>query len=80
MCSYKDYGTNVVKEENPRSRVIPLYFDWGLLSRLAVDAIWVRDLQIEVLPESTWPRTPTFMFKHWAGLIVWSIYKEMSKS
>lgn len=61
--------TRVVNEEKPRSRVIPLYFDWGLLSRLAVDATWVRTRQIEVLPESTWPRTPTLILRQSLGLI-----------
>ena len=51
-------------DEKPKSKVIPLYLDWGLLSKLAVDAIYVKTLQIEVLPESTCPNTPTFMFTH----------------
>ena len=70
----------MTKDENPKSRVIPLYLDWGLLSRLAVDATCVRTRQIDVLPESTWPRTPTLMFMHSLGLIADSYYLSMSKS
>lgn len=32
-------GTLVMNEEKPKSKVIPLSLDWGLLSRLAVEAI-----------------------------------------
>ena len=33
------YGIWVKKAENPKSRVIPLYWDWGFLSNDAVDVI-----------------------------------------
>jgi hypothetical protein len=33
------YGIFVKKAENPKSRVIPLYWDWGFLSNDAVDVI-----------------------------------------
>lgn len=36
---YKFNGNLVWKAENPKSRVIPLYWDWGCLSRDAVDII-----------------------------------------
>lgn len=77
---YSYYGTRVINEEKPKSKVIPLYFDWGLLSRLAVDAICVNTLQIEVFPESTWPKTPTLMFIQSLGLMaaIYSFY--ISKS
>jgi hypothetical protein len=48
--------------EKPRSSVIPrsrLSFD---LSKAAVESIVESVLTKEVLPESTWPRTPTFTF------------------
>ena len=38
--------------ENPRSRVIPLSFDYGFLSKLAVDATVLNALQRDVFPES----------------------------
>jgi len=60
-----EYGRR--KEEKPRSRVIPRSWDWGCLSRLAVDR-WVdRARTKEVFPESTWPMTPTLMLKGRAG-------------
>lgn len=61
---YNSSETRVINDENPKSRVIPLYLDWGLLSRLAVDATCVRTRQIDVLPESTWPSTPTLILMH----------------
>lgn len=70
LICYKWIGTLVKNDENPKSKVIPLYFDWGLLSRLAVEAISVKTRQIEVLPESTWPRTPTLMLTHSVGFTV----------
>lgn len=59
---------------------MPLSLDWGLLSKLAVDAICVRIRQIEVLPESTCPKTPTLIFMQSLGLIVSIYYLLMSNS
>lgn len=73
-------GTRVTNEENPRSRVIPLYLDCGLLSKLAVDATWVNTLHMDVLPESTWPRTPTLMFMQSLGLMAPIYYLPISNS
>lgn len=69
-----------MKEEKPKSSVIPLSFDCGLLSRLAVDATWVKTLQMEVLPESTCPNTPTLIFRQSDGLIVASYSASMSSN
>lgn len=71
---YRCYGTLVTKDENPKSSVIPLSLDCGLLSRLAVDATWVNTLQIDVLPESTCPRTPTFTLRQSTGLMADNSY------
>ena len=38
--------------ENPKSNVIPLSFDWGFLSKPAVDAMVDKALQSDVFPES----------------------------
>lgn len=62
-------GTRVIKDEKPKSNVIPLSWDWGLLSKLAVEATCVKTLQIEVLPESTCPSTPTLIFMQSFGLM-----------
>jgi len=62
-------GTLVKNAEKPRSRVIPLYWDWGFLSRLAVDVTSLNIRQSDVLPESTCPRTPTLMLRHFWGKI-----------
>lgn len=67
VYNYSD--TRVINEEKPKSKVIPLYWDWGLLSKLAVDATCVNTLQIDVLPESTWPKTPTLIFMQSFGLM-----------
>lgn len=72
--------TLVTKDENPKSRVMPLSLDWGLLSRLAVDATWVKTRHIDVLPESTCPSTPTFIFIHSLGLMAFSYYFYSSNS
>lgn len=74
------WGMRVKKEEKPRSRVIPRSLDWGLLSREAVEATWVSTRQMEVLPESTCPSTPTLMFRQSGGLMLVSSSGEMSKS
>lgn len=66
----KRVGTLVKKAEKPKSRVIPLSWDWGFLSRLAVDVTSLKILQIEVFPESTWPKTPILMLRHLIGCIV----------
>ena len=62
-------GTLVKKAEKPRSRVIPLYCDWGFLSKLAVEVTSLRMRHSDVFPESTWPRTPTLMLRHLLGWI-----------
>lgn len=67
VSNYSD--TLVINDEKPRSNVMPLSLDWGLLSRLAVEATWVKTLQMEVLPESTWPKTPTLIFMQSLGFI-----------
>ena len=72
-------GTPVKKAENPRSNVIPLYWDCGFLSRLAVDVTSLNILQIDVLPESTWPRTPTLILRHFDGCI-FAIYSFVKSS
>ena len=72
-------GTPVKKAEKPRSSVMPLYCDCGFLSRLAVDVTSLSILQIDVLPESTWPRTPTLMLRHFAGWI-FAIYSLVKSS
>lgn len=77
---YNYAGTLVMKEEKPKSRVIPLSFDCGLLSRLAVDATWVRTRQIDVFPESTCPNTPTLIFKQSDGFIVASYSASISSN
>lgn len=69
ICWSNLVGTLVKKAEKPRSRVIPLYWDCGFLSRLAVEVISLRILQMEVLPESTCPSTPTLIFTHLLGWI-----------
>ncbi len=48
--------------ENPKSKVIPLSLDYGFLSKLAVEATVLNDLQRDVLPESMCPKTPKFIF------------------
>ena len=73
-------GTLVKNAEKPRSRVIPLYWDCGFLSRLAVDVTSLKILQMEVFPESTWPSTPMLMFKHFDGWIVDIYYFVRSSS
>jgi hypothetical protein len=53
----------MIKAENPKSRVMPRSLDYGFLSKPAVDAMVLRALHREVLPESIWPSTPRFTFK-----------------
>lgn len=53
---------------NPRSSVIPLSFDYGFLSKPAVEAIVLRALQRLVLPASMCPNTPILIFKIFSGL------------
>lgn len=55
-------GRSTVKEEKPRSSVIPLSRDWGFLSKAAVDAVLLSALASEVFPLSTCPSTPTLKF------------------
>jgi hypothetical protein len=59
MCG----GIGKVKDENPRSNVIPRCCDWGFLSKAAVDSDVDKALTNEVLPLSTWPKIPMFTFK-----------------
>lgn len=61
------YGNFVRNAEKPKSRVIPRYWDWGFLSKEAVDVTSLKIRHNEVFPESTWPRTPIFMFMHLEG-------------
>lgn len=56
-------GMATTKAEKPRSRVIPRSFDWGLLSRDAVEVTVLRARQRDVLPESMWPSTPMLMLR-----------------
>ena len=56
-------GTATTNAEKPRSSVMPRSFDYGLLSKLAVDVTVLRARQRDVFPESIWPSTPTLMFK-----------------
>lgn len=63
-------GTRVKKAEKPKSKVMPRSWDWGFLSRLAVDVTALSMRQIDVFPESTWPRTPMLMLRHLLGWIV----------
>lgn len=51
-------GRSTVKEEKPRSSVIPLSRDCGFLSKAAVDAVLLRALASDVFPLSTCPSTP----------------------
>lgn len=55
-------GRSTVKEEKPRSSVIPLSRDWGFLSKAAVDAVLLSALASDVFPLSTCPSTPTLKF------------------
>lgn len=56
-------GIVIMNAEKPRSRVMPRSFDYGFLSKPAVEAMVLKALHSEVLPESMWPRTPMFMFR-----------------
>lgn len=56
-------GRSTVKEEKPRSSVIPLSRDCGFLSKAAVEAVLLSALASEVFPLSTCPSTPTLKFK-----------------
>ena len=70
-------GTLVKKAEKPKSRVMPLSWDCGFLSRLAVDVISLSIRQSDVFPESTWPRTPMLMLTHFCGCmdVIYSFVK-----
>lgn len=79
-CKYLAYvyfsnrnGTYVKNAENPRSIVIPLYWDWGFLSRDAVDITELNILHIDVFPLSTCPNTPILILLQLEGLI-WANY------
>ena len=71
ICSYceifgsvaKCAGMGRVKEEKPRSRVIPRCCDCGFLSNAAVDSDVERERTRDVLPASTWPKMPTFILR-----------------
>ena len=62
------------KAEKPKSRVIPLSWDCGFLSKLAVEVTSLNIRHNEVLPESTWPSTPTLMFRHLLGWMAANYY------
>lgn len=66
---FKCSGKSIINELKPRSSVIPLSFDWGFLSKHAVLATELRALQSEVLPQSTWPKTPTLKLRICCGLM-----------
>lgn len=51
-----------MKEEKPRSSVIPLSRDCGFLSKAAVDAVLLNALASDVFPLSTCPSTPMLKF------------------
>ena len=70
-------GILIKNAENPKSRVIPLYWDWGFLSNAAVDVISLNILHNAVFPESTWPKTPMLMFMHFNGSILACYYFEI---
>ena len=53
---------STTKLENPKSSVMPLALDCGFLSNAAVDPSWDKHRDRVVLPESTWPKIPTFTF------------------
>lgn len=55
-------GRSTVKEEKPRSSVIPLSRDCGFLSKAAVEAVLLSALASDVFPLSTCPSTPTLKF------------------
>jgi len=78
LCSRR-VGTLVKKAEKPKSSVIPLSWDWGFLSRLAVDVTSLRIRHREVFPESTCPNTPIFILRHLWGWIDWIYYFVRSK-
>ncbi len=67
-------GILVRKAEKPRSRVMPRYWDWGFLSKDAVDVISLNILHNEVFPESTCPNTPTLMLIQLVGSILACYY------
>ena len=54
-------GMSMMNDEKPRSSVMPRSLDCGCLSKAAVEPIVERARVSEVLPESTWPSTPTLM-------------------
>ena len=66
FCSKQDFfkcsGMSTTSELKPRSIEIPLSWDWGFLSKLAVLAVVLRAFASEVLPLSTCPKIPTFKF------------------
>lgn len=70
------YGIFVKNAENPKSKVIPLYCDCGFLSSDAVDVISLNILHKDVFPESTWPKTPTFILMQFVGSILDCYYLE----
>lgn len=61
-------GISTVKEEKPRSSVIPLSRDCGFLSKAAVDAVLLSALASDVFPLSTCPSTPMLKFNVLARL------------
>ena len=55
-------GMAIINAEKPKSKVIPLSWDCGFLSKPAVEAIVLKALHKLVLPESMWPNTPMLIF------------------
>jgi hypothetical protein len=53
-------GSGAVKEEKPRSSVIPRSTLCGCLSSAAVESVVLSARAHDVLPLSMWPRMPTF--------------------
>ena len=52
-----------MKDEKPRSRVMPRSLDCGCLSKAAVEPVVESARASDVLPESTCPRTPTLILR-----------------
>lgn len=60
--SCRGSGKSTVKEEKPRSSVMPRSRDCGFLSNAAVEAVLLSALASDVFPLSTCPSTPTLKF------------------
>ncbi len=60
---HRPAGARTMKEEKPRSSVMPRSLLCGCLSSAAVDSVVDSAATSAVLPESTWPSTPTLMLR-----------------